>query len=134
MWVALQSAWASLRTRPLSSDISRIDEESFILLEGEIEATLRGVKSAVKEGQHRPHPGQRASSVSQHEQPTRPTTMHLLSCRAGRVLRRGWRPGRDPDDSHSEAGRGSSSGSLERRLKRCPGSIGQRYCGMHKLI
>jgi uncharacterized cupin superfamily protein len=50
VWVALQSAWASLRTRPLSSDISRIDEESFILLEGEIEATLRGVKSAVKEG------------------------------------------------------------------------------------
>ena len=50
MWVALQSAWASLRTRPLSTDISRIDEESFILLEGEIEATLRGVKSAVKEG------------------------------------------------------------------------------------
>ena len=50
MWVALQSAWASLRTRPLSTDISRIDEESFILLEGEIEATFRGVKSAVKDG------------------------------------------------------------------------------------
>ena len=47
-------------------------EESFILLEGEIEATFRGAKSVVKEGEAVHIPCQRASPVSKHEQPAEP--------------------------------------------------------------
>jgi len=89
-------------------------EESFILLEGEIEATFRGVKLVVREGQtvhipaNAPHQFQNTS--------TRPPrfVVHLLSCRAGRVLRAGWCPGRNPNDSTSEAG---SDGPTDFRAK-----------------
>ena len=40
-------------------------EETFILLEGQMEATFRGKKSAVRAGETLNIPGQRSSSVSQ---------------------------------------------------------------------
>jgi len=40
VWVLHQSARASLGTRPLSTDISGVGEESFTLLEGDLAAPI----------------------------------------------------------------------------------------------
>jgi len=51
---------------------------------------------------------QRASSVSQQERPGGTSVMHLLSCRTGRVLRTGGRPGCNPHDPAPKARRKGS--------------------------
>jgi mannose-6-phosphate isomerase-like protein (cupin superfamily) len=61
-------------------------EESFILLDGEMEATFRGVESTVKAGNH-PHPRQRAPPVSQRKRSARAPPLHLFSRWSGELLR-----------------------------------------------
>ena len=130
MWVVLQSTWASLRTRPFSTDISRIDEESFILLEAEIETTFRGVKSAVKEGKtvhipaNAPHQFQNTSS--------RPARLLCICSPAGQE--EFFAEVGVPDNSPLRSWTRQVKRSLERILKRWPRNIGQSYCGLPGLI
>jgi quercetin dioxygenase-like cupin family protein len=76
-------------------------EETFILLEGEIEATFRGKKSIVRAGDTVKHPGQRPTSVPQRFVPIDLAALHLFPCRVGEFLYRGWNASRDPHDASS---------------------------------
>src|SRR5271156_5658974 len=72
-------------------------EETFIILEGQIEATFRGAKSVASAGQT-VHIPANAPSVSKQERPPGAPVMHLLSCRTRRLLRPGRRARRNPHD------------------------------------
>ena len=100
-------------------------EESFVLLDGEIEVTFRGAKSVMKEGETRSHPGQRASPVSKQERPTHAFIVHLFSRRAGRVLREGGCPGCNSNHAASEDGSSRSSG-VQSESRRAGSEISDR--------
>jgi len=69
-------------------------EETFILLEGQVEATFRGQNSTVRAGEalnipaNAPHQFHNASGEAVR------SALHLLSCRAGEILFGGWSSGR----------------------------------------
>ena len=85
-------------------------EESFIVREGEIEATFRGAKSVVRAGETLHIPAQRAARLHQRHPGNRAPAVHLRTGRSGGVLRPGRRAGGDPHDAPAEAGRGRPSG------------------------
>jgi len=84
-------------------------EETFIILEGQIEATFRGAKSVASAGQT-VHIPANAPSVSKQERPPGAPVMHLLSCRTRRLLRPGRRARRNPHDRAPKTRRESPSG------------------------
>ena len=97
-------------------------EESFTILDGEIEATFRGKKiSGARRGDH-PHSGQRASLLHECNQETSPAALHLFACRTGRILPRGGSAGGYPDHA-STAARQSRGGSNENKSRRAPPEI-----------
>ena len=85
-------------------------EETFILLEGEMEATFRGQKLIVRAGDtlnipaNAPHQFHNASA-----RPVR-MTLYLLSRGTGEILSGGWGTGRHAHDGPAEAGRKRASG------------------------
>src|SRR6266568_4220691 len=79
-------------------------EETFIVLEGEIEATFRGQKSIVRAG-NTIHSCQCAASVSQYLRRIRTHALYLLSGGTGKLLPGGWSASRHPYDASAEARR-----------------------------
>ena len=76
-------------------------EETFILLEGEMEATFRGQKSSVKAGDTLNIPAN--PSFPQYIFQPHPAALHLLACRPGRVFHSSRNACCDPDNAAPEA-------------------------------
>ena len=93
-------------------------EESFTVLEGEIEATFRGEKSIVHAG--REHPGQRAAFLYQRLRERGPATLHLCAGRAGRILRASWGQGAHSKIHSAGAQPGRTSGLNEESARASP--------------
>ena len=85
-------------------------EETFSVLEGELEATFRGAKQLVRAGEtihipaNAPHQFRNASSA------TGANAVHLCPIWPGGVLQGDWHPGRDPHYCPTEARRSGASG------------------------
>jgi uncharacterized cupin superfamily protein len=87
-------------------------QESFTLLEGEIEATFRGEKSVVRAGETLSIPAN-ATFFYQRIRADDATVVHMLAGRTGGVFRAD-RCGRgDPDDTAAEARQGRARGVHE---------------------
>ena len=71
-------------------------EESFMLLEGEIEAAFRGEKSTVRAGETLHVPANAPHSFTNASKSKRALAVPVCARRAGGVLRAGWRAGGHP--------------------------------------
>jgi hypothetical protein len=70
-------------------------EETFILLEGEMEATFCGKKSVGRpRWRHTEYSRQRSASVSQRFHPALSHALYLFSCETGEIFHGGWGTGR----------------------------------------
>jgi len=84
-------------------------EESFVVLEGEIETIFRGAKSVVTAGKTVHIPANAWAPVPQRQRKTGAPPLHLLSRGPGRILRASGRPGRHPYRGSAQTRRKSSS-------------------------
>src|SRR6202162_2184742 len=91
-------------------------EETFVLLEGEMEATFRGRKSTVRAGDTLSISCKRSASVSQRFHWAGTNALHLFSRRTRKILRRGRSVGRHAYDSPAEAER-KGAGRIHRQSK-----------------
>jgi len=80
-------------------------EESFTILDGEIEATFRGATSVVRAGETVNIPANAPHQFTNRTDQPGAATVRLRAVRAGRVLQGRRRPRRDPDDTAPRARR-----------------------------
>lgn len=92
-------------------------EESFTILEGEIEVAFRGVKSVLRAGETVNIPAN--APVPQQIRTTGAVAVHLLACRSGRVFYGSRRSRRQPDNDASQARR-VRSGGVQSEIRSAP--------------
>lgn len=80
-------------------------EETFILLEGEVEANLPRQEVDRARWRHAEHSCQRSPSVSQRFNRAGTYALYLFSSGTGKILHGGWGTGRDAYDTPAEARR-----------------------------
>ena len=95
-------------------------EESFIVLEGEIEVTFRGAKSLVNQRRNHQHSRQRPAPIPQCQHPTGTPTLHLLSRGARRVFRASRHSRRHPHYRPTQTRRQSPGGIQSQSSRSSP--------------